>query len=123
MFHHPPGKFGASSPERERKLLSLAEDRSKRRLTKLSKSSYSLSPGQSPVQLRRLGSTSILVIVQSYSAIFSRESPTEPHPSLRHERSHSDTPAIPVCLTAESCSVASLPGFRWGNCSYCSYCS
>ena len=34
---------------------------------------------------------------------------------LRHERSHSDTPAIPVSLTAESCSVASLPGFRRGS--------
>jgi len=88
------GKFGASSPERERKLLSLAEDKSKRKLTKLSKSSYSLSPGPSPVSLRR-------------------DSLTEP--SLRHERSHSDTPAIPVSLTAESCSVASLPGFRRGS--------
>merc|ERR1719334_127038 len=69
-------------------------DQSKRKLTKLSKSSYSLSPGPSPVSLRR-------------------ESLTEP--SLRHERSHSDTPAIPVSLTAESCSVASLPGFRRGS--------
>ena len=34
---------------------------------------------------------------------------------FRHERSHSDTPAIPVSLTAESCSVASLPGFRRGS--------
>jgi hypothetical protein len=72
---------------------------SKRKLTKVSKSSYSLSPGPSPVSLRRDG-------------------PPDERTSLRHERSLSDTPAVPVSLTAESCSVAGLPGgpgFRRGS--------
>ena len=76
------GKFGASSPERERKLMSLAESGPQTRKTaKVSKSSYSLSvantqsPGPSPVVLRKDG------------ALTSAKS---------HERSHSDTPPIPV---------------------------
>ena len=122
------GKFGASSPERERKLLSLAESgRQTRKAAKVSKSSYSLSvasggqsPGPSPAQIRREGLG----------------------PGKSHERSHSDTPPVPVgelhrpltihsaCvrllfalidhdplagLTAESSSVASLPGLRRGS--------
>jgi len=93
------GKFGAASPERERKLLSLAEPGPQtKRVAKLSKSSYSIhssvstSPGQSPVVLRRDGQG-----------------------SKSHERSHSDTPPVPVGLTAESSSVASLPGLRRGS--------
>ena len=35
--------------------------------------------------------------------------------SKSHERSHSDTPPVPVGLTAESSSVASLPGLRRGS--------
>jgi len=94
------GKFGAASPERERKLLSLAESGPQiKRVAKLSKSSYSLSvtstsPGPSPVVMRREG------IGGS---------------SKSHERSHSDTPPVPVGLTAESSSVASLPGLRRGS--------
>ena len=76
------GKFGASSPERERKLLSLAESGPHpRKTTKVSKSSYSLSvasgqsPGPSPVVLRKDGLG----------------------PGAKsHERSHSDTPPVPV---------------------------
>ena len=76
------GKFGASSPERERKLLSLAESgRQTRKAAKVSKSSYSLSvassgqsPGPSPAQIRREGLG----------------------PGKSHERSHSDTPPVPV---------------------------
>ena len=93
------GKFGAASPERERKLLSLAEPGPQtKRVAKLSKSSYSItsvsstSPSQSPVVLRREGQG-----------------------SKSHERSHSDTPPVPVGLTAESSSVASLPGLRRGS--------
>jgi len=94
------GKFGAASPERERKLLSLAEPGPQtKRVAKLSKSSYSIhssvsstSPGQSPVVMRRDGQG-----------------------SKSHERSHSDTPPVPVGLTAESSSVASLPGLRRGS--------
>ena len=85
------GKFGAASPERERKLLSLAEPGPQtKRVAKLSKSSYSIhssvsstSPGQSPVVMRRDGQG-----------------------SKSHERSHSDPPPVPVGLTAESSSVA-----------------
>jgi len=96
------GKFGATSPERERKLLSLAEPGPQtKRVTKLSKSSYSIhsssqsstSPGPSPIVLRRDGLGG----------------------GKSHERSHSDTPPVPVGLTAESSSVASLPGLRRGS--------
>merc|ERR1719154_1058004 len=94
------GKFGAASPERERKLLSLAESGPQtKRVAKLSKSSYSLSvtstsPGPSPVIMRREGMGGS---------------------TKSHERSHSDTPPVPVGLTAESSSVASLPGLRRGS--------
>jgi len=97
------GKFGASSPERERKLLSLAESGpSTRKTTKVSKSSYSLSvasqsPGPSPGLMRRDGHS------HNHGGAKS------------HERSHSDTPPVPVGLTAESSSVASLPGLRRGS--------
>ena len=75
------GKFGASSPERERKLMSLAESGPSRTKTKVSKSSYSLSvasssqsPGPSPNINRKDGL----------------------NPGKSHERSHSDTPPVPV---------------------------
>ena len=98
-------KFGAASPERERKLLSIAEPGPQTKIVaKLSKSSYSIhsssvsstSPGPSPVVLRKdgMGGSSN---------------------SKSHERSHSDTPPVPVGLTAESSSVASLPGLRTGT--------
>jgi len=98
-------KFGASSPERERKLLSLAESVSREGKArhqaskllhgpKLSKSSYSLSPGPSPNQLRR-------------------DSLKTDGGVPGHERSQSES--HPVSLTAESCSVASLPGYRRGS--------
>ena len=82
-------------------MLSLAEPGPQtKRVAKLSKSSYSIhshtstSPGPSPVVLRKdgLGGS-----------------------SKSHERSHSDTPPVPVGLTAESSSVASLPGLRRGS--------
>ena len=134
------GKFGASSPERERKLMSLAESSvpQSRKATKVSKSSYSLSvaasqsPGPSPGQARRE----------------ERGGAAGGSSSRSHERSHSDTPPVPVGksaggqleaswrsaggqlevqtpvltvftpsgLTAESSSVAgSLPGLRRGS--------
>ena len=86
------GKFGASSPERERKLLSLAESgRQTRKVAKVSKSSYSLSvassgqsPGPSPAVIRKEG------LAKS------------------HERSHSDTPPVPVGESAESVVITVL---------------
>ena len=98
-------KFGAASPERERKLLSVAEPGPQtKRVAKLSKSSYSIhsssvsstSPGPSLVVLRKdgMGGSSN---------------------SKSHGRSHSDTPPVPVGLTAERSSVASLPGLRRGT--------
>jgi len=102
-------KFGASSPEAERKLMSLAES-SKRKLTKASKSSYSLSPGPSPVQLRRDGDIppgprrvgSGPLITHSTASTMSTESTP----------SNSGRGPIPVTLSAESSSVSSLPGLR-----------
>lgn len=102
--------------------MSLAESGPHKSKTKVSKSSYQLSvasqsPGPSPNVLRKDGL----------------------HPGKSHERSHSDTPPVPVgkwhyhaphlkycrivillcCvlpgLTAESSSVASLPGLRRGS--------
>ena len=86
------GKFGASSPERERKLLSLAESgRQTRKVAKVSKSSYSLSvassgqsPGPSPAVIRKEGL------------------------GKSHERSHSDTPPVPVGESAESVVITVL---------------
>ena len=88
------GKFGASSPERERKLLSLAESgRQTRKAAKVSKSSYSLSvassgqsPSPSPAQIRREGLG----------------------PSKSHERSHSDTPPVPVGESMSWITILSL---------------
>jgi len=96
-----PGKFGASSPEAERKLLSLAENKlgKTKRMPKMSKSTYSLSPGPSPVQLRREAAASHAAAVAATA----------------HSRSNSDTPAVPVSLSAESSSVSSLPGLRRGS--------
>ena len=86
------GKFGASSPERERKLMSLAESSvpQSRKATKVSKSSYSLSvaasqsPGPSPGQARRE----------------ERGGAAGGSSSRSHERSHSDTPPVPVGKSA-----------------------
>ena len=83
------GKFGASSPERERKLLSLAESGPQtRKSSKVSKSSYSLSvasqsPGPSPAVLRR--------------------DERGGQGGKSHERSHSDTPPVPVGKQLLSC--------------------
>jgi len=99
-----PGKFGASSPEAERKLMSLAEP-GKRKLTKSSKSSYSLSPGPSPVQLRRDSDQPLPRRVGSGSLVISTSSGAM-------SSSTSSVSAVPVHLSAESSSVTSLPGLR-----------
>merc|ERR550519_2319345 len=102
-----PSKFGANSPEAVRKLMSLSEPNKGRKLPKQqSKSSYNISPGPSPLALRRGAEGPGVKGLRAALA-----APKE----KTHERSHSDTPVIPVNLTAESSSVASLPGMRRGS--------
>lgn len=103
-----PPKFGANSPEAVRKLMSLSEPNKGRKLPKQqSKSSYNISPGPSPLALRRGASGQGVMGLKTALSVPSKEK--------THERSHSDTPVIPVNLTAESSSVASLPGMRRGS--------
>jgi len=104
-----PSKFGANSPEAVRKLMSLSEPNKGRKLPKhQSKSSYNISPGPSPLALRRGAAA-------GHGVMGLKTSLSAPSKEKTHERSHSDTPVIPVNLTAESSSVASLPGIRRGS--------
>ncbi|XP_076045359.1 rap guanine nucleotide exchange factor 6-like isoform X2 [Oratosquilla oratoria] len=92
-------KFGAASPASMRKIMSLAESKTKpyHGPRPSNPSHHSLSPSPSPGPPRRGGS--------SDSSSFNP-------PKSSHERSHSDTPAVPVNLSPESSSVTSLSNLR-----------
>nr|CAD7430193.1 unnamed protein product [Timema monikensis] len=105
----PPGtKFGAASPQAVRKMLALSEPGKTRPhqprhppplpLPGLA-GHHPLSPSPSPGSHRRVASSVLPGVVTR-----------EQHGGGRslHERSHSDTPTLPVDLNAESSSVTSL---------------
>uniref|UniRef100_A0A6A7FVZ9 Rap guanine nucleotide exchange factor 2-like n=2 Tax=Hirondellea gigas TaxID=1518452 RepID=A0A6A7FVZ9_9CRUS len=121
-----PSKFGAASPQSMRKMMALAEAKTKPyhgpRASSTSSvtlsSSHHSSPGPSPRAPRR-GPTGALAgglatITTSHLTAASNlaaRSNCAGH-NNHHERSHSDTPAIPVDLSAESSSVTSLSNIR-----------
>merc|ERR550519_1449793 len=107
-------KFGANSPEAVKKLMSLSETSRSRKLPKQSKSSHNLSPAPSPLAVRRgsRGAAGAKVVISGGAAAARGDGGAG---NKTHERSHSDTPVIPVSLTAESSSVTSLPGLRRGS--------
>ncbi|XP_066987229.1 uncharacterized protein PDZ-GEF isoform X4 [Macrobrachium rosenbergii] len=85
-------KFGATSPQSISKMKALAEPKTKPHHGPRSNNSHhhSLSPSPSPGPPRKGGAL------------------TNHNPRSNHERSHSDTHAVPVDLSAESSSVTSL---------------
>ncbi|CAL4156065.1 unnamed protein product, partial [Meganyctiphanes norvegica] len=87
--HHP--KFGATSPQSISKMKSLAEPKTKpHHGPRPPVTHHSLSPSPSPGPPRRGNGV------------------PQHNPRSTHERSHSDTHAVPVDLSAESSSVTSL---------------
>ncbi|XP_049804195.1 rap guanine nucleotide exchange factor 2 isoform X2 [Schistocerca nitens] len=100
----PPGtKFGAASPQAVRKMLALSEPKTRPHQPRhpggpaVPPPLTALSPSPSPGAHRRAGSAA-------------SGSCSVPSSRTLHERSHSDTPALPppVDLSAESSSVTSL---------------
>ncbi|XP_047738846.1 rap guanine nucleotide exchange factor 2 [Hyalella azteca] len=114
-----PVKFGAGSPQSMRKILALAEAKTKPyhgprpASNPLALTGASLSPGPSP-RITRRGPTGALAggLATITTSHLNAASNLSINARPNHERSHSDTPAVPVDLSAESSSVTTLSNIR-----------